>query len=1012
MIRKISREILLQFIEEARAHLPGMRRAVETALEDPTRLDALEEIHRQTHSIKGAAAMVGLSPLGHIAFYAEEAIEKIGLGDLSLDAASGSVLRETIEIIEQYLDGVASNTLQARTLLARAIGLFRRLQGLPEAGDAGELHRLLPPNQPVVGEPGGEAEDTDAGTATVIGASAASAPSSEMTVIPPDPTLRSQASVEFLEAFAQEAEEYLQGVNAQLRALDREGEDPERIQSLRRTIHTLKGAAATVGLNTVSQLAHRMEDLLDRLHEGRDSLTPDKLDLLFTTTDMLSDLTQEGADPTALRDTLDKIYADYEEILGETDFAPIHEVSGTPDGVLAPLGEEQVIDLEEMATLASPEGELAGEHLPTRPAPSQVVRVPIERLDEMVRLVSELMVTRSTFEQYHQQLAREVGELRLSMARLSRLSNRMETEYEVLALAGSPVLEAAAGADSAPQTAEAGSSVRSSTMQVGFSSPSAPDFHELELDRYTEFHLLSRELSETSSDIAAVSAELHDSVGDFDTYINRIARHTNEVQHKLMRLRMVPLATLASRLDRAVRVTARPQGKKVDLEIEGEHTAFDKTVLEEMADPLLHIMRNAVDHGIEPPALRQAQGKPERGTVRLRAFYEGTHVVIEVSDDGSGLEPDMLRSTAIERGMISAADAENLTLEELSSLIFLPGFSTAGQISEVSGRGVGLDVVKANVHRVKGSISLTSEPGRGTTFTIRLPMTLAIARGLMISTHGHTYAIPLAAVSQILRVDAEQIENLGTKPVIRVDDRVIPLLRLGEVLNLPPSSLETPRRWPILILKIGGKQVALVVERILQARDMVIKSLGSLLRKVHGVSAATLMGDGTVVLILNPSDLINVEATTRVEILSSSPGSGAAAAQPQAPPPSNTVDVLIVDDSVSVRKVLSSLISGMGWNPITAKDGVEALETLQGLPKPPDVILLDIEMPRMDGYELTSTLRGQKTYAQTPIVMLTSRAGEKHRHHAFELGATEYLVKPYRDETLINVIRRVIRSQP
>ena len=619
----------------------------------------------------------------------------------------------------------------------------------------------------------------------------------------------------------------------------------------------------------------------------------------------------------------------------------------------------------------------------------EYVRVPLERLDELVRLVSELIVNRSTFEQHFGRYTHEVDELALSTDRLKRISTKLETDYAVGALVG-----------------------QGATAYIGAGEPSLPrtpasnggygEFDTLEFDRYSEFHLMSRDLSETSSDINSVENQLGTLIGDFDGYLNRLGRLTSEVQDRLMRLRMVPLATIATRLHRTVRVTASKKGKQAELILEGERVEFDKTVIEEIIGPLEHLLRNSVDHGIEPAALRQAIDKPLRGQIRLKAYYEGTEVVIQVLDDGAGLDPDLIRAKAVETGYVKEAEAPDWTDEDLYSLIFQPGFSTASEVSEVSGRGVGLDILKSAVSRMKGTVHVDSSAGQGVTFTLRLPMTLAITRVLLVKAHGQTFAIPLGAVTQILRIDADQIERIGHEPVIRVEGRVLPAVRLGGALALQTPEDASVKRHPVLVVQIGERRFGLVVDRLLEAREVVVKTLGSLLRRVRGVTGATLMGDGSVVLIINPTDLIQDADAAKI--------SHRAATRTPAAIQSQAFDVLVVDDSLSVRRVLSSLITSVGWNPIAAKDGVEALEILQRGTRRPDVVLLDIEMPRMDGYELTSTLRGQDAYRDLPIVMLTSRAGEKHRKKAFDLGATDYLVKPYQEETLLSVVRRVVQE--
>jgi chemosensory pili system protein ChpA (sensor histidine kinase/response regulator) len=333
----------------------------------------------------------------------------------------------------------------------------------------------------------------------------------------------------------------------------------------------------------------------------------------------------------------------------------------------------------------------------------------------------------------------------------------------------------------------------------------------------------------------------------------------------------------------------------------------------------------------------------------------------------------------------------------------MPGFSTAKEISELSGRGVGLDIVKAQVSKLKGVIALQSAPGEGTTFTIRLPLTLAITRALLFKSHQETFAIPLDAIREIQRLDRLQIDTLGGNPVARIGGVVYPLLSLGKVLTLKHPADDSVSRPPVLILDAGAKRIALAVDHILGGKEIVIKNLGSHLRHVHGISGATLMGDGSVVLILNPAELARRSNELRAPTLPDVPY------VPTTPEP-DEITVMVVDDSQSVRRMTTHLIQGAGWESIAAKDGLEALELLHQLPKTPDLILLDVEMPRMDGYQLLSNLRAQKAHRHLPVIMVTSRAGEKHRKKALDLGASGYMVKPYQEEALLKVIRHLIRE--
>jgi len=353
--------------------------------------------------------------------------------------------------------------------------------------------------------------------------------------------------------------------------------------------------------------------------------------------------------------------------------------------------------------------------------------------------------------------------------------------------------------------------------------------------------------------------------------------------------------------------------------------------------------------------------------------------------------------------MFTAQEAAELTDNELFPLIFQPGFSTAKELSEVSGRGVGMDIVRDKVNRLKGTVSVASESGKGTTFTIRLPMTLAVTRALLVSDRQETFAIPMQAVQQILRLEKDQVDQLGSEPVIRVSGKTYPLVNLSDKLSLQGQADESRSTIPVLIVSSGDQQIALAVEKILSGRDIVVKTLGNHLRQVDGLIGATLTGEGTVVPILDVAWMVGSDSSDRMT-------SRPTAAAPKKKRKNDTNTVMIVDDSVSVRRVMSNLIRSAGWSLIEAKDGVDALEVLQSSARKPDLFLLDIEMPRMDGYELLSSLRSHDAYRNIPVVMVTSRAGEKHRQKALDLGATDYMIKPYQDEQLLSLAQSLMQE--
>lgn len=979
------------------------------------------------------------------------------------------------------------------------------------------------------------------------------------------PAISDEMAQELMETFLLEAEEHLQNLHTSLRVLYKNPNNRELIQEVRRSSHSLKGTAAMVGLDNIMQLAHRMEDVLDLIYDGKMELTQDRTLLLMQATDTLEDMSNgqsnasevqriygefarllsSSSSTETLETTVQEAAPTVEEVVINTD-EPILEINTSiePESVTSP--EDAVLEIVETtpaqtvteftfdteaesllpalsmelpvvetpteqtgeAELQIPElsfenfakvvkepvvevtseasvpmvAEPVVEHTPfvapatatetiSAPAPkaqstlaspaetktttvqepevlpaapagamtqasSQFVRVPIERLDDVVKLISEMIITRTMFEQRLVDFARQVEELQITGTRLRRASSNLESKYEASTLGGgrSVVIP-----NNMPSKLSATAALAATGLVNSLVTHNTHGFDDLEFDRYTEFHLVSRELVESSTDIQTLGRELNHLNTDFLSYLNRQGRIYSELQDRLMRLRMVPLSSIAPRLHRTVRTVSVQQQKEVELILEGETTAVDTTALMEMTDPLLHLLRNAVDHGIESPEARVAKGKPAQGKIVMRAFYEGSQVVLQLRDDGQGLNADKIRNRAIRHGMISAAEAETMSLNELWSLIFTPGFSTADQISEISGRGVGMDVVHTTIQKLKGTITIDSQQNVGTVFTIRLPLTLAVTRSLMVKGSGQTFAIPLDVVTQIMRLEMNKVERIGQEPVIRLGGKVYPLLMLSRLLNLRQTTDEISPRPPALLLSVEGKEVVVIVDQLMGGREIVIKTLGNHLKKIHGVMGATLMGDGEVVLILNLAELLRgtvrvmprrlavntaVASSAAVETAEASQSAmsaepvAPAATQPVAPaiaPPkpktaNQTLTIMIVDDSPSVRRVSSNMIKNIGWLPVLAKDGLDALEQLQASETPPDLILLDIEMPRMDGYQFLGSVRSLPAYRNLPVVIVSSRSSEKHRQKAFDLGATEYLVKPYQEDNVISLICRLVQE--
>ncbi|MEM7034863.1 MAG: Hpt domain-containing protein [Chloroflexota bacterium] len=1015
----MDKEILAGFIEEAQGYLPEISQGLTTYAADQRRLDALEIVHRHTHTIKGAAAMVGLDELSQVAAQLEAMFELMGAELILFDDDLLTFLTETFSGLKAYLATVLDYpdvefpNLNPIKATFEAYQTQSQMNGQPSVVDDANLEssnlmttdfaipneidavqdqaRIEPQPQPLV-------EQTE---------------TTEVSVAHNEEVL-----VELMEVFALEAEDHIQSINQSLNILMTNPDDREALQEVRRRVHTIKGSAGIIGLQAIAQLAHRMEDMLDQLFDGQLAISEEIMAILYPSADLLEDLMTGTTPPDVVEIQLETLYQQYEAILpsdrneevitttdmiADTDSFSMNEA----ETLLAEAtARGATVDPDQLAigtaSLAAPFSVLPKLNEAGLRQSGEVVRVPINHLDELVNLVSELVISNTSFEQRLQDFNREVAELEPSIDRLRQTSSTLESQYEAQSLGKDSALAGISDPD-APLGLITSNGVLLNNEDYGFD--------ELEFDRYTEFHLMTRGLAETTNDVRTVGSELRSLIGEFDGVLNRQGRLVNELQQKVMQVRMVPLSTLTTRLRRAVRVVAQQRDKRVDLVIEGEHIALDKTVLEEIADPLLHILRNAVDHGIEPSLTRESMNKEPQGKIHLQAYYEGNQVVIQVADDGVGLDLENIRAQAVNIGLVTQAEAEQLTPKMLEEVIFLPGFSTAKEVNEVSGRGVGMDIVRANVNKLKGSLTLESTLNKGTTFTIRLPMTLAITQALLIRAGDEIFAMPQEAVSQILRLTDDAFEKFGQETVFQFGEEIFPVVWLRQALNINQASDISPERFPVLLTKSEGQPIALVVDELLEGRDIVVKSLGDHLHRVPGVAGATLMGDGSVVLILNPNELyLGDDAFADDEEPDMQLEQADFLSLPEANQP-KPLSIMVVDDSVSVRRVVSNMIRDIGWLPVVARDGLEALETIQRSTVLPDLILLDIEMPRMDGYELTNTLRRQEEYQYIPIVMLTSRAGEKHRQKAYEVGVSEYMVKPYQESELIKVIRSLTHTE-
>jgi chemosensory pili system protein ChpA (sensor histidine kinase/response regulator) len=538
------------------------------------------------------------------------------------------------------------------------------------------------------------------------------------------------------------------------------------------------------------------------------------------------------------------------------------------------------------------------------------------------------------------------------------------------------------------------------------------------MDRYDDFGILSRSLTEISADISEVLTQLDGFVRRVDGDIDEFTKLAHRLQDEITQARMVPIGNLFTRIARTVRDAAKASNKQVELTLGGAETELDNNIIQQIADPLLHLVRNAVAHGIERADERYEAGKPDQGNIAVRAYHKGNHIYIEVEDDGRGVDFERVRATAVESGLLSTDEAAGLSRREVLELLFRPGFSTAPRRTELAGRGVGLDVVRSNLNNLNGEVEIETEKGIGSRFTLKVPLTLIISQALFVQCGGQTFAFPLGFVEEIRRIRPSEIEEVGGKLIAKVRDVVTEVVRFDEALQLP--RLEPVNGYLRLVLvNVGGRQVGVVVEEVLRKDEIVIKNLGEYLRNVKMFPGATIAPDGSLILLVDLNRLIMGESIERRPLTTAMnaarlflPGAIAVA---RGEIPAAAMDVVekeklvvLADDSISVRKFVGRMLEKAGYRVKLACDGLEALEI--ATTNQCDLVITDLEMPRTNGYELMLHLRQTASTSNVPVMVVTSRAGAKHRERAIKEGAAAFMVKPVQEESFIAQVVELIGS--
>jgi chemosensory pili system protein ChpA (sensor histidine kinase/response regulator) len=976
LVPTLDAEVLSYFAPEADEYLQTMESLLQRLRQDPKDGETIHALYRTAHTLKGSACTIGFKVIGDVVHPLEDCMIAIREGRISLSSDVLGVIGRAVAVIQ--------------LLMRRDDGKVAQLQhDVPEVTQAlAQIHngeqmtvtaQVAAPIAPVFQVATAVMDRPDESAGPDVGSVPASSTLTDEYLLPP-------LDAEVMSFFGPEAQEYLESLEAQLLRLERDQHNPEVINQLFRTAHTLKGSAYTVGFESIGDLTHYVEDFMGAVREGRVKILPGHTDVLLRSVDVARLLMRR--DPASL-DMLRQRFAVAMQGLKQLDqplAAQVVELGPAVHHVDASVDQEPR-DQEEIEPAKAAEGKTADSKAVED---REVIRVSRDRLERLLNLVGELVIGRGRLEQ------------RLHM--LEQLSQ------QVLAYKGRLVESVHSFAEKHTFTLPTASSDPAGAAAQGFTGLS--DFGSLEFDKYDDFNILARRVGEVTADISESMTQLSGSIRRSHEDMSHLAQLTLGMRDEIARARMVPVGTPFTRFRRATREMARATGKEVTLVTSGEHTEVDTGVVERLVDPLVHLVRNAVYHGIELPADRVSKGKPAAGMIYLHAAHRGSVVLIEVEDDGAGLDVEKIRAKAVERGLIRPEVARSMPESEVIKFIFVPGFSTADQIGDQAGRGVGMDVVKRVIESMNGHIDVESIRGVGTKFTLSLPLTLLIATALMVRAGSERYGIPLPAVREVTMLTPSVHQRIGERSILHIGDEAIEVQPLQQLLQRSSVPVEIGK--PVVIMRTGAGMIGILVDELLGRQEIVIKPLGSfksLDRSSFG--GATIDPEGRVILVLDPARLQarDVQAAAVPE-LSSHATASADSLVPftEAPEPKASEQLLLlIDDSLSIRKFVGRMLESAGYEVDTAVDGEEGLRMASA--QDYRLIITDLEMPKLNGYEVIQGLRSRPQTQQTPIIVMTTRAGDKHRQAALNIGANSYIAKPVEERALIQEIERWIGNE-
>ena len=955
MASDFDRQALLNiFITEASDGLLKLANAFDPRDGSTPTQKALREHFIIAHSLTGASSLYGFTGCASLAKILAGILERAGTVSPTEWPGTVTILRDIVTTLRAQIDHINRESTENPTIFedlkARYAHLLREFEPTQTAAEP------APEGAPL-----------------------------------PDSYFRPDLEAEILEYFVPEAQEYLEVISSCLLRMEKDPTNTDTIHQLFRAAHTLKGSAYTVGFQAIGDLTHHLEDIMGAIRDGKMQVTAELTDLFFRAVDEVRLLL--GRDPARLPQIRQEFsplkQRLHQAATGQAEKAPAPPMATTttaPAETQPPREELPAMPpaTAEPPTPAAVEPEARPQPVGAKEISQGTVRVSRDRLERLLNLVGELVIGRSRLEQrltVLEQLARQV------QAYKNRMLETVRTFEEKHAF-------------TLPATTGTGE---------GSQSPLAlsADFGALEFDKYDDFNILARRLTEVSADVSEVMAQLSTSIHKAREDMGLLQQMTTDLRDEIARTRMVPIGSLFTRFQKAVREMARTGGKDIEVVFSGASTEVDAGVVQRLAEPLIHVMRNAVAHGIEPPAVRKAAGKPEKGTVYLHALNQRNTIVIEIEDDGAGLNIEKIKAKAIALGLVRPERAAEMPPADLIELIYLPGFSTAEEVGDQAGRGIGMDVIRRAVTDLNGQIDIETEPGVGTKFTLRLPITMLISTALMVRAGDQQYAMPLPTIREVIVPPPGAMNAVSGRPVLQIgEDEAIEVFPLTLLLGVEQTPHEGP--VPVVVIRTPKGSVGIEVDDLLGLQEIVIKTLGSL-RLFQGscYSGATIDPEGRVVLVVDVPSLFKQE------------GEKARPATHPLPEPlrleagssktdQENLGILLVDDSLSVRKFIGRMLEAAGYKVQTASDGEEGLR--KATTASFQVIIADLEMPKMNGYELIQALRDRPETKSIPVIVLTTRAGEKHRQMAQSLGVSSYLTKPVEERALIKEISQLVNA--